>query len=126
MGEVVLSSEEREARVESRTEKEEEEEEMEKSVTEIGMEKRKKNKKRTSGSSSGVVRWERFLPRMMLRVLLVEADDSTRQIIAALLRKCSYRGQYLPLFLFICVLIAGFLGFFSFVCGIMNWVSAFV
>ncbi|XAR71576.1 hypothetical protein NMG60_11017916 [Bertholletia excelsa] len=32
-----------------------------------------------------------FLPRMMLRVLLVEADDSTRQIIAALLRKCSYR-----------------------------------
>ncbi|KAE7999284.1 hypothetical protein FH972_003732 [Carpinus fangiana] len=32
-----------------------------------------------------VVRWER------LRVLLVEADYSTRQIIAALLRKCSYR-----------------------------------
>nr|GMD20498.1 two-component response regulator-like APRR9 isoform X1 [Ipomoea batatas] len=28
---------------------------------------------------------------MVLRVLLVEADDSTRQIIAALLRKCSYR-----------------------------------
>ncbi|KAF2324953.1 hypothetical protein GH714_021839 [Hevea brasiliensis] len=27
---------------------------------------------------------------MVLRVLLVEADDSTRQIIAALLRKCSY------------------------------------
>lgn len=102
MGEVVLSSEDREARVESWTAKEEEEE-MEKSVTEIGMEKRKKNKKRTSGSSSGVVRWERFLPRMMLRVLLVEADDSTRQIIAALLRKCSYRGQYLPLLLFICV-----------------------
>ncbi|KAF5450515.1 hypothetical protein F2P56_030857 [Juglans regia] len=95
MGEVVLSSEEREARVESWTEKEEEEE-MEKSVTEIGMEKRKKNKKRTSGSSSGVVRWERFLPRMMLRVLLVEADDSTRQIIAALLRKCSYRVAAVP------------------------------
>jgi hypothetical protein len=36
-----------------------------------------------------VVRWER------LRVLLVEADYSTRQIIAALLRKCSYRGQFL-------------------------------
>lgn len=45
------------------------------------------------GSPSGVVRWERFLPKMVLRVLLVEADDSTRQIIAALLRKCSYRGQ---------------------------------
>ncbi|CAN1228269.1 Two-component response regulator-like APRR5 [Linum grandiflorum] len=28
---------------------------------------------------------------MAFRVLLVEADDSTRQIIAALLRKCSYR-----------------------------------
>lgn len=32
------------------------------------------------------------LPRRFLRVLLVESDDSTRQIIAALLRKCSYRG----------------------------------
>ena len=29
-------------------------------------------------------------PRMALRILLVEADDSTRQIIAELLRKCSY------------------------------------
>ncbi|KAK7338156.1 hypothetical protein VNO77_18756 [Canavalia gladiata] len=45
------------------------------------------------GQSNNVsaVRWERFLPRMVLRVLLVEADDSTRQIITALLRKCSYR-----------------------------------
>ncbi|XP_057973482.1 two-component response regulator-like APRR5 [Malania oleifera] len=34
---------------------------------------------------------ERILPPIVLRVLLVEADDSTRQIIAALLRKCSYR-----------------------------------
>lgn len=41
-----------------------------------------------------VVRWEKFLPRMALRVLLVEADDSTRQIIAALLRKCSYKGLF--------------------------------
>ncbi|XP_060203797.1 two-component response regulator-like APRR9 isoform X1 [Lycium barbarum] len=31
------------------------------------------------------------LPKMVLRVLLVEADDCTRQIIAALLRKCSHR-----------------------------------
>ncbi|KAL2336275.1 hypothetical protein Fmac_010721 [Flemingia macrophylla] len=47
---------------------------------------------KTNGNdrSAEVVRWERFLPRMMLRVLLVEADHSTRQIIAALLRKCSY------------------------------------
>lgn len=44
-------------------------------------------------SSAGVVKWERFLPRMVLRVLLVEADDSTRQIITALLRKCNYKGE---------------------------------
>ncbi|XP_073124637.1 two-component response regulator-like APRR5 isoform X2 [Henckelia pumila] len=44
-----------------------------------------------AGASSSVVRWERFLPKRAIRVLLVEADDSTRQIIAALLRKCSYR-----------------------------------
>uniref|UniRef100_A0A803PQG3 Two-component response regulator-like APRR5 n=1 Tax=Cannabis sativa TaxID=3483 RepID=A0A803PQG3_CANSA len=42
-------------------------------------------------SSGAITTWERFLPRMMMRVLLVEADDSTRQIITALLRKCSYR-----------------------------------
>ncbi|GAV73260.1 Response_reg domain-containing protein/CCT domain-containing protein [Cephalotus follicularis] len=41
--------------------------------------------------NDGFVKWERFLPKMVLRVLLVEADDSTRQIIAALLRKCNYR-----------------------------------
>ncbi|KAJ1390800.1 Signal transduction response regulator, receiver domain [Sesbania bispinosa] len=46
---------------------------------------------RNASEEEVVVRWERFLPRMVLRVLLVEADDSTRQIIAALLRKCSYR-----------------------------------
>ncbi|CAA7399727.1 unnamed protein product [Spirodela intermedia] len=38
-----------------------------------------------------VVRWEKFLPQVYVRVLLVESDDSTRQIIAALLRKCNYR-----------------------------------
>ncbi|KAG6485032.1 two-component response regulator-like PRR95 [Zingiber officinale] len=37
------------------------------------------------------LRWVKLLPRMPVRVLLVEGDDSTRQIIAALLRKCSYR-----------------------------------
>ncbi|KAE9616016.1 hypothetical protein Lal_00017160 [Lupinus albus] len=34
---------------------------------------------------------EGILPRMVLNVLLVEADDSTRQIISALLRKCNYK-----------------------------------
>ena len=55
-------------------------------------ERDRSDKKKEDGSAS-VVRWERFLPRMVLRVLLVEADDSTRQIIAALLRKCSYSGK---------------------------------
>ncbi|XP_039051548.1 two-component response regulator-like APRR3 isoform X2 [Hibiscus syriacus] len=51
----------------------------------------KKKKNEENDGSSEVVRWDKFLPRMVLRVLLVEADDSTRQIISALLRKCSYR-----------------------------------
>ncbi|KAK2649946.1 hypothetical protein Ddye_017435 [Dipteronia dyeriana] len=46
--------------------------------------------------SSEVVRWEKFMPRTVLRVLLVEADDSTRHIITALLRKCSYRVSAVP------------------------------
>ncbi|XP_009416880.2 two-component response regulator-like APRR9 isoform X2 [Musa acuminata AAA Group] len=37
-----------------------------------------------------VVRWERFLPRRSLRILVVEHDDSTRHIVMVLLRKCSY------------------------------------
>ncbi|KAL4368337.1 hypothetical protein GQ457_05G001150 [Hibiscus cannabinus] len=56
---------------------------------EVGAAEERENKKNgEKDGSSEVVRWEKFLP---LRVLLVEADDSTRQIIAALLRKCSYR-----------------------------------
>ncbi|CAI8598624.1 unnamed protein product [Vicia faba] len=43
------------------------------------------------GEMKGLLRWERFLPKMVLRVLLVEADDCTRQIITALLRKCNYK-----------------------------------
>ncbi|KAJ0258167.1 Two-component response regulator-like APRR9 [Hirschfeldia incana] len=43
------------------------------------------------GKSSEAVRWEKYLPKTVLRVLLVESDDSTRQIIAALLRNCSYK-----------------------------------
>ncbi|XP_042473135.1 two-component response regulator-like APRR3 isoform X1 [Zingiber officinale] len=41
-------------------------------------------------SERQVIRWEKFLPRRSLRVLLVEQDDSTRHIVSALLRKCSY------------------------------------
>ncbi|GLT84855.1 hypothetical protein SLE2022_030660 [Rubroshorea leprosula] len=59
------------------------------------MEEEEEQKKKKDGSSE-VVQWERFLPRMVLSVLLVEADDSTRQIITALLRKCSYRVVAVP------------------------------
>lgn len=37
-----------------------------------------------------VVQWERFLPLRTLKVLLVENDDSTRQVVSALLRNCYY------------------------------------
>lgn len=51
------------------------------------------------GKSSEVVQWEKYLPKTVLRVLLVESDDSTRQIITAILRKCSYKGRLIyPLF----------------------------
>ncbi|KAH0722645.1 hypothetical protein KY290_005299 [Solanum tuberosum] len=54
-----------------------------------------KNKETWAGSavatSSSILKWESFLPEMVFRVLLVEIDDSTRQIVAALLRKCNYR-----------------------------------
>ncbi|XP_022924764.1 two-component response regulator-like PRR95 isoform X2 [Cucurbita moschata] len=38
----------------------------------------------------------KLFPKQALSVLLVEADDSTRRIIAALLRKCSYRVYAVP------------------------------
>lgn len=58
-----------------------------------------------AGPSSGaapraeqrIIRWDRFLPWRFLRVLLVEHDDSTRQIVTVLLRKCSYQGFSLSL-----------------------------
>ncbi|PUZ69143.1 hypothetical protein GQ55_2G086000 [Panicum hallii var. hallii] len=34
--------------------------------------------------------WERFLQKKTIRVLLVESDDSTRQVVSALLRHCMY------------------------------------
>lgn len=68
-------------------------------VVDVEMEEAKKSEEsykekeeEEDGGSKGMVRWEKYIPRMALTVLLVEADDSTRQIIAALLRKCNYRG----------------------------------
>lgn len=59
----------------------------------MGIEKEESGTESRGGELKGLMRWEKFLPKMVLRVLLVEADDSTRQIIAALLRKCSYKGN---------------------------------
>ncbi|GKU88974.1 hypothetical protein SLEP1_g3179 [Rubroshorea leprosula] len=87
MGEVVESSEDvKEVKTDSETEEKED-------VERRAVERRRKKKE---GSSKGMAGWERFLQRIALRVLLVEADDSTRQIIAALLRKCSYKVAAVP------------------------------
>ncbi|KAB2001034.1 hypothetical protein ES319_D12G272800v1 [Gossypium barbadense] len=53
-----------------------------------GINKKKKKQQQESCVYGEVVKWERW---MALRVLLIEADDSTRQIIAALLKKCNYK-----------------------------------
>ncbi|CAH8353061.1 unnamed protein product [Eruca vesicaria subsp. sativa] len=69
---------------------------VEVTVVEKGAERRKMRRKDAGEGGDGLVTWERFLPKISLRVLLVEADDSTRQIISALLRKCSYRVAAVP------------------------------
>jgi pseudo-response regulator 3 len=43
-----------------------------------------------------VVKWERYLPVRSLKVLLVENDDSTRHIVTALLKNCSYEVTAVP------------------------------
>ena len=45
-------------------------------------------------AAAGSSRETRMLPRMPVRVLLAEGDDSTRHVISALLRKCGYRGAH--------------------------------
>ncbi|KAF9671010.1 hypothetical protein SADUNF_Sadunf12G0002300 [Salix dunnii] len=94
MEEVVISSGD-ELEMKERSEREEEKQRKQRKEETGEVKKKKKNKKEGEGLN-GVVRWEGFLPRMVLRVLLVEADDSTRQIIAALLKKCSYRVVSVP------------------------------
>lgn len=84
-------------------------------VEEMEVEAQVSKKMKKEDGSAAVIRWERFLPTTsVLRVLLVEADDSTRQIISALLRKCSYRGWldgYLQFSVFIFFLVLLMLGF---------------
>jgi hypothetical protein len=103
MGHVVITSGEKLVRVEEEEKKLREEEE---SGTES----------RGGGEMKGLLRWEKFLPKMVLRVLLVEADDCTRQIITALLRKCNYKGIVYIHFVFF-ELILWFL-----VCNFVFWV----
>ncbi|KAI9110702.1 hypothetical protein K1719_018140 [Acacia pycnantha] len=83
MGEVVLSTEKflEATEVEAENHKQKATAEKEESGTESKDEE----------LNDGLMQWKNFLPKMTLRVLLAEADDSTRQIIAALLRKCNYR-----------------------------------
>ncbi|XP_020413347.1 two-component response regulator-like APRR5 isoform X2 [Prunus persica] len=84
MGEAVLSSEDMEAKLKAEGEAKKD---------------RVETEKKDGGecdSSVGTMRWDKLLPTMNMRVLLVEADDSTRHIIAALLRKCSYRVAAVP------------------------------
>jgi len=40
--------------------------------------------------------WERVLQKKTIKVLLVESDDSTRQVVSALLRHCMYEGLFHP------------------------------
>ncbi|CAF2036548.1 BnaA09g04840D [Brassica napus] len=72
---------------------------VEKAAEAVGVKsarRRRVQRKDAAEGGDGLVKWERFLPKIALRVLLVEADDSTRQIISALLRKCSYRVAAVP------------------------------
>jgi len=63
-------------------------------VVVVEKERESEEKRGNNECSSSMVRWDRLLPSTAIRVLLVEADDSTRQIIGALLRKCNYKGLF--------------------------------
>lgn len=125
MGEVVVSSEGRTMILSTQ------EMELEKQIPQPAETKGQKTKAAPEGggnaadgaTSSAVVRWERFLPKLVVRVLLVEADDSTRQIIAALLRKCSYKGWFSGSNCFeICNCFCDFGRYLEFDgCGIRGW-----
>jgi pseudo-response regulator 7 len=39
-----------------------------------------------------VTYWEKFLPVTSIKVLLADDDDSTRNVVCALLRNCGYEG----------------------------------
>lgn len=59
----------------------------------VGLQLLENGQKSQVQAQGPIIRWERFLPLRSLKVLLVENDDSTRQVVSALLRNCSYEGQ---------------------------------
>ncbi|CAK9155104.1 unnamed protein product [Ilex paraguariensis] len=67
-----------------------------KDVTNVGIELAQaqavlqRKQQQPQGPQGPVVCWEQFLPVRSLKVLLVENDDSTRHVVSALLRNCSY------------------------------------
>ncbi|WCJ27582.1 Two-component response regulator-like APRR5 [Euphorbia peplus] len=95
MGEVVMNSYEVDVRKVSKSSQEEDKKrkgnDFDFEETESCCLKKRKGSDFDSSGNELISRWEKLIPRMALRVLLVESDDSTRQIVAALLRKCSYK-----------------------------------
>lgn len=71
---------------------------QEKTILDAQLQQQPHGSQGPQGPQVSVVRWERFLPVRSLKVLLVENDDSTRHVVSALLRNCSYEGElfYIP------------------------------
>ncbi|GAU33602.1 hypothetical protein TSUD_359820 [Trifolium subterraneum] len=59
--------------------------------TEVKEEKKNNHDDDTNDQSKEVFRWEMLLPKINVTVLLVESDRSTRRLITALLKNCSYK-----------------------------------
>ncbi|PNX73262.1 putative pseudo-response regulator [Trifolium pratense] len=60
--------------------------------TELKEEKKNNHDDDDGGDQSKeVFRWEMLLPKINVTVLLVESDRSTRRLITALLKNCSYK-----------------------------------
>ncbi|MCI02726.1 two-component response regulator-like APRR5 [Trifolium medium] len=59
--------------------------------TELKEEKKNNHDDDGDDQSKEVFRWEMLLPKINVTVLLVEPDRSTRRLIAALLKNCSYK-----------------------------------
>lgn len=54
---------------------------------------RSRQQQQQQRSQGSMVHWETFLHISSIKVLLVENDDSTRHVVAALLRNLNYEGR---------------------------------